>query len=253
MAQDAAPTRDGARHPSPPLVVLAVVHAAVFVASLVLTALLTGGEHFPSPFAPGSASLDFFSRHPLAVRWSAFLQLGAAVPLGLFTATVASRLHFLGVRAAGVTIALFGGIAASVFLALSAAMEWTLSWPDVLPSAATVRALHLLAFASGGPAHVAGLGLLLAGVSVTGGLHGLLPRWTMASGLVLAAMAELSWLSLVLPPASYLLPLARFPGFAWLIVAGALLPDRRKGARVSSPRPDAALAMRAGFAAKQGA
>jgi hypothetical protein len=96
------------------------------------------------------------------------------------------------------------------------------------------------------------LGILLAGVSITGGLYRLLPRWMMVAGLVLAAVAELSWLCLVLPPASYLLPLARFPGFAWLIVAGALLPDRRKMARMSPPRPDAALAMPAGFAAKQG-
>jgi hypothetical protein len=228
------------------------VYTAVFLASLVLTGLLTAGEHFPSPFAPSASSFDFFSRHPLAVRWSAFLQLGAAVPLGLFTATVASRLHFLGVRAAGATIALFGGIAAAVFLALSAVVQWTLSWPDVLAAAGVARALQLMAFAAGGPAHVMALGILLAGVSVTGGLHRLLPRWMMVAGLVLAAVAELSWLCLVLPPASYLLPLARFPGFAWLIVAGALLPDRRKGARVSSPRPDAALAMPAGFAAKQG-
>ena len=111
MASDTATTRDGARHPSPPLVVLAVVYTAVFLASLVLTALLTAGEHFPSPFASSTSSFEFFARHSLAVRWSGFLQLGAAVPLGLFTATVASRLHFLGVRAAGATIALFGGIA----------------------------------------------------------------------------------------------------------------------------------------------
>jgi hypothetical protein len=251
MASDTPATRNGARHPSPPLVVLAVVCTALFIASLVLTGLLTGGEHFPSPFAPSASSFDFFSRRPLAVRWSAFLQLGAAVPLGLFTATVASRLHFLGVRAAGATIALFGGIAAAVFLALSAAMQWALSWPDVVAAAGLARALQLLAFAAGGPAHVMALGILLAGVSVTGGLHRVLPSWMMTAGLVLAAVAELSWLCLVLPAASYLLPLARFPGFAWLIAAGALIPRRRKGARELSPRPGAALAMPAAFAAKE--
>jgi hypothetical protein len=254
MPSDTATTRDGARHPSPPLVVLAVVYTAVFLASLVLTAFLTAGEHFPSPFAPSASSLEFFARYSLAVRWSAFLQVGAAVPLGLFAATVASRLHFLGVRAAGVTIALFGGIAAAVSLALSAVVQWTLSWPDVLASAGLARALQLLAFAVGGPAHVMTLGILLGGVSVTGGLHRLLPRWMMTAGLVLAAIAELSWLSLVLPSASYLLPLARFPAFAWLIVAGALLPDRRKGARELSARPGATLAVpQPGLAAKEGA
>jgi hypothetical protein len=253
VPSDIATTRDSARHPSPPLVVLAVVYTAIFLASLVLTGLLTAGEHFPSSFAPSTSAFDFFSRHPLAVRWSSFLQLGAAVPLGLFTATIASRLHFLGVRAAGVTIALFGGIAAAVFLALSAAVQWALSWPDVLAAPGVARALHLLAFAAGGPAHVMAMGILLAGVSVTGGLQHLLPRWMMATGLVVAAIAELSWLCLALPSASYLLPLARFPGFAWLIVAGALLPDRRKGARVSSPSPDPAIALPASAPAKEGA
>ncbi len=242
MASEIAPRRDGARHPSPPLAVLAVAYTAVFLASLVLTGVMTHGGHLPSPFGPSAASLDFLARSPVAVRWSAFLQLGAAVPLGLFTATVTSRLHFLGVRAAGVAIALFGGIAASVLLAVSASVEWALSWPDVVASPATVRALHLIAFAAGGPAHVETLGILLAGVSVTAGLNRLLPRWMMASGLVLAAMAELSWVCLVLPAASYLLPLVRFPAFVWLIAAGALLPRRRKGTGESSPRPGLAPA-----------
>ncbi len=62
-----------------------------------------------------------------------------------------------------------------------------------------------------------------------------LPGWMMASGLVLAAVAELSWASLVLPAASPLAPLARFPTLAWLVAAGALLPRRRKGSRATSP------------------
>ncbi len=239
MPFDPTPRRDGARHPSPPLVVLAAAHAALLLASLALTAVLTGA-HFPSPFDPGAA-LALFSRHPGAVRWSAFLQLGSAIPLGLFAATASSRLHFLGVRAAGATIALFGGVGAALLLALSAALQWALAAPEVLASPAAVRAVHLLAFATGGPICVELLGLLVAGVAVTGGLHRLIPRWMMVSGLVLAAIAELSWFVLVLPAASVLLPLARFPGLAWLVAAGALLPARREGAREASAPPEPGL------------
>jgi hypothetical protein len=39
----------------------------------------------------------------------AFLEFGAAIPLGIFTATMVSRLQFLGVRAAGAQIGFFGG------------------------------------------------------------------------------------------------------------------------------------------------
>jgi hypothetical protein len=105
------------------------------------------------------------------------------VPLGLYTATATSRLHFLGVRAAGASIALFGGLAATTFLALSALAQWALAFPDVLVSAPAVRALHLLAFATGGPAHVMPLGLLVAGLAVTAGLHHLVPRSLMTTGL----------------------------------------------------------------------
>jgi hypothetical protein len=234
--ESAAP--DGTLHPSPPLHLLAGAHAVLFLGSLVVTAALTGGGHLPSPFAPSADSFIFFSRHPEAVRWSAFLQLGAAVPLGLFAAVVASRLTFLGIRAAGVFIALFGGLGASAALALSALAQWALSSPEVLLSPAAVRSLQLLTFSSGGPAHVMSLGLLLAGVAVTTGVTGLLPRWSMASGLALAVLAELSWLSLVIPAAAYLLPIARFPALVWLVVAGALLPTRRRGPSRVPERPE---------------
>src|SRR5215470_17135288 len=97
-------------HPSPPLVALASVHAALFLSSLVAAAVFSNGGHIPSPFAPPGEALSFFSNHPAAVRWSAFLQLGATVPLALFAGVVASRLAFLGLRAAGVHIALTGGL-----------------------------------------------------------------------------------------------------------------------------------------------
>ena len=41
------------------------------------------------------------------------------------------------------------------------------------------------------------LGLFIAGVSVTGGLHKLIPRWLMWLGIVVAAAGELSSLTLL--------------------------------------------------------
>jgi hypothetical protein len=213
--------------------VLAVAHIALFVGALVAMAVLTGGHHFPSPFAAPGDALNFLAANAEPVRWSAFLQVGAAVPLGLFAATVSSRLHFLGVRAAGATIALFGGVGASAFLLLSGAAQWALSGVDVLGAPGTARALQLLAFATGGPLFAMLLGLLVAGTAVTTGLHGLAPRWLMITGLAIAIAAELSWLSLITPAATWLVPLARFPALAWLVAAGALLPVERR----SAPKP----------------
>jgi hypothetical protein len=55
------------------------------------------------------------------------LQFGAAVPLGVFTATIVSRLRFLGVKAAGAYIALFGGFGAAFATASNATVLWTIS------------------------------------------------------------------------------------------------------------------------------
>ena len=66
--------------------------------------------------------------------------------------------------------------------------------------------------------------LLMAGVSVTAGLLKLLPKGLLAFGLLLALTGELSWLSIVIPQADFLIPLTRWLGFVWLIVAGFKLP-----------------------------
>src|SRR5437763_1854606 len=96
--------RAEALHRGPPLIVVAAVHAALVIVGLVISAAMGGA--FPSPFAPRGPSDAWFAAQAPAVRALAFFQLGAAIPLAVFTATVASRLLFLGMRVAGVHIAL---------------------------------------------------------------------------------------------------------------------------------------------------
>src|SRR5262245_47169037 len=148
------------RHAGPPLKLPAVVFFALFAASLIAGAILTGGTPPPIPFGATDESLRYFVDHATAVRVVSFFQFGAAVPLAIFTATVVSRLHFLRVHAAGVTIALAGGLAASILLAISGLLEWVLSSPGVALVTANARVLQLLVFATGGPGHVVSLGLL---------------------------------------------------------------------------------------------
>jgi hypothetical protein len=220
--------RPEVRHRGPSLLAVGIVAASLFVASLVTTAAMTGGGHFPSPFEV--APTTFFADHGLAVRLGAFLQLGAAVPLAIFAATATSRLRFLGIEVAGQSIGLVGGVLASGMGALSALLQWALAQPGLATAdGGALRAFHLLAFATGGPGYVVPFGLLVAGVSVSCGLAGKLPRWVMWLGLGIAALAELSSLTIVTPAAAYLLPAARFPGLAWLVVVGATLPTTRTG------------------------
>jgi hypothetical protein len=213
----------------PPLGVLAVVFTALFLAGIVLGVVFADGVAFPSPFGSATDILAYFRDHQLAVRISALLQFAAAIPLAIYAATANARLHQLGIRAPGATIALAGGLLAAAFMACSALVSWVLSRPEVADEPVLVRALQNLAFITGGPGHVVPLGILIAGISVPGLLARLLPRWLTIAGLVIAALAELTTFTLLVADASYLLPVARFTGLAWLVIAGFLLPlDRER-------------------------
>jgi hypothetical protein len=71
---------------------------------------------------------------------------------------------------------------------------------------------------------------MVAGIAVPSLILGFMPRWLAWAGLVIAALSELSFLSLVLEPLQFLLTVGRFGGLVWLIAAGFLLPRRRAAA-----------------------
>jgi hypothetical protein len=212
-------------HKGPPLGVLAIVFTALFNAGLYFViSFSANAPHFPGPWESAETIAAYFQDHPRDVLMCALLQFGSAVPLGLFTATIVSRLQFLGAKVAGVYIALFGGFLTTFNLALSALVLWVMAYPGIAQDAPVLRALYYLTFAVGGVGYSVPLGLLMAGVSVPSGFMKLLPKWLVALGLLLGVCGELSWLSLVFPKLLYLIPLTRFPGFIWLIAAGFLLP-----------------------------
>jgi hypothetical protein len=144
--------------------------------------------------------------------------------LGIFTASVVSRLRFLGVRAAGSYIALFGGLATSFGMIATSSVLWTMSHSGIAQDATLLQALYWLATAFGGPGFSVPFGILMAGVSVTAGFFKLMPKWIVVLGLVLAVIGELSWFNLISLKVLFLVPLTRFPGFIWMIAAGFALP-----------------------------
>ena len=106
-------------------------------------------------------------------------------------------------------------------------MKWSGGRLPTNADPALARALADLSYLSGGPAYAVAFALLIAGISVTGLLAGLLSRAVTWSGLVLAAAGMLSTLTLLASSFGYLLPLVRFGGLIWLISAAALLPRTR--------------------------
>ena len=212
------------RFAGPSLLPLAIVHILLFIASMISAVLLRHGAPFITPFGDAEAGRAFFASNPLAVKVSAFFFFGSAVPLAIYTATVVSWLRYLGVRAAGTNIALFGGFAAAGAIAISGLYTWVLSVPEVSASLVAARALYFLSFLFGGAGFAVAFGLLAAGVSVTSHFARLLPRWLVVLGMIVAVAGELSSLSLIAYPANLAIPVTRFVGFAWTILVGGHLP-----------------------------
>ena len=216
------------RFRGPSLILLATVHIVVFMANLVAAAVLRHGAPYINPFAAGDAIRAFFAQNPAADRIGNFLLFGSAVPFGLFAVTAVSRMRFLGVRAAGTNITLFGGLTAASALIFSGLFGWVLSLPDVAASASTVKAIYFLSFLTGGAAYAVGFGLLAAGISVTSYFSRHLPRWLVGLGMVVAVAGELSSLSLVIYPANYLIPITRYVGFVWMLLAAVKLTKTQR-------------------------
>ena len=222
-----APVR-AARHQGPPLAPIAAAYTFLFLAGLYPVTIFGGAPYFPGPWESIDTIAAFFQARPTAVRVCAFLQFGAAIPLGIFTASVVSRLQFLGVRAAGVYIALFGGLTTAVTMLASASALWTMAQPGIAEDRTLLHAFYWLVQAFGGAGFSVPFGLLVAGVTVTAAFSKLLPKWLIALGIALAVCGELSWMYLMWPSALPLVPLTRFPGFVWMIAAGLALPDTRR-------------------------
>jgi hypothetical protein len=213
------------QHKGPHPGLLALVFTIIFNAGLYFVVSFSGNRpHFPNPGDSADTVSSYFRGQPHDVLLCASLQFGSAIPMGIFTAAVVSRLRFLGVRAAGAHIALFGGFMLALDLGISSLALWVMSFPGIAQDASVTRALYYFVYAVGGVGYSVPLGLFIAGISISAGMMKLLPKWLVVFGILLAISGEASWLSLLSLKLLFLIPLTRFPGFIWVIATGFLLP-----------------------------
>ncbi|HTR30895.1 MAG TPA: hypothetical protein VMH27_16610 [Puia sp.] len=238
------------RFRGPHVGILAVIFATLFILGLSYVITFTpGAPHYPNPYDPAAAVVAYFREHPHDAMMCSFFQFLSAIPLGIFTVTIWTRLRWLGVKAAGPTIGLFGGLLTVAGVVVSSLIGWTLAFPGMAGDEGTVRGLYYLSFAIGGVGYSVPFGLLVAGIAVSAGFARLLPRWMVVFGVILAIIGEASSLSLLSPGLTLLIPLTRFPGFIWLILAGMKLamrkphesPARRSSAAQSGASPHLSL------------
>jgi hypothetical protein len=138
------------RHAGPPLGLVATVFVILFLAGLYPVTIFGGKPYFPGPWESADTIVTFFQSRSMAVLIAAALHFGAVIPLGIFTASIVSRLQFLGVRAAGIWIALFGGFATAFTMLGSSSILWTLAQPGIAQDHTLVQALYWLDQALGG-------------------------------------------------------------------------------------------------------
>jgi hypothetical protein len=210
------------RHAGPNLLLLTVIYVGLMIAG---GSKLVAAFHFPHD-SPQKA-VAYLAQNGWAIQWGSFCELASAIPLGIFMATTVSRLRFLGVRAAGESIAFLGGIGVTTMLILSALASWSLTRPGVAEAAGAVSALQAISFAGAGPGFAVLLGLFIAGVSIPAGLHKLIPRWLMGLGIAVALACELSSLTLLNFTAGYLIPVGRFVSIVWMVGVSLTLPASR--------------------------
>jgi hypothetical protein len=154
------PTSNATRHhASPPLGLVAIIFTVLFLAGLYPVTAFGGLPYFPGPWETPDVIANFFRAKPGAVLACAFFHFGAAIVLGIFTASIVSRLQFLGVRAAGAFIALFGGVATALNMLAEASILSVMTRPGIVENSGLVVALYHLQIAFGGVGFSVPLGL----------------------------------------------------------------------------------------------
>jgi hypothetical protein len=217
---------DSPRHDRPSLGLLAALCIAVLFGGLAIGVAL--GGLMPLPYGPVGPIQHYVQTQPLAVHIIAVAAFGSSVLLAVYAATASARLRRLGVNGAGPAVALTGGTLAAGSLGLTGLFGWTLSEPEISGDTVLVRALYLLAFLTGGIAHVVALGVLIAGIATSGVAATLLPRPMGWAGIAIASLCELAVLVLVWQSLGPVLPVARVAALTWLLVVAVRLPRRRE-------------------------
>lgn len=161
---------------------------------------IAGGVLGATGTRPDSSAAEvtaYYATHQGLVQLLALVVFGAGLSLAAWTA--AARPPSLGYA---------GGLLASGSLLLSGLATWTAAQNTDL-----ARPLTSLAFAAGAFGFTVPLALLIAAAAPT------TPKWLEITGYVVAALAGLSAFSMLADVLYPLIPVGRFGGLIWLVLA----------------------------------
>lgn len=196
----------------------AALHFAFFLASILIIPIMARGARIPNPFGPDSEARAFVHAAAAAVRVSDFLQLASALCLAIYCGLMADRIR-AAQRTTAAFLTLAGGLGAAMMLSITALCSWAIASPGATDWGSSFHTLQFMPFLFGGPGWAGFIAIFLCGASA--GMAGLAPRWLNVSGYALGGVAALATAVLLTILASPCLPLARFLGFIWMIIAAA--------------------------------
>jgi hypothetical protein len=209
-----------------PAVVFGIMHAVLFIASLIVIPALAPSARIPNPFGPDEPSRHFFLENAAVIRLSDWLQLASAMCLALL-GCVWSKPQQLSASTHTTRSLIFGGsLGSAALLTLAAVTSWSLASPGGADPGAAFHALQFLPFLLGGPGWAAFFAVFMLGVSRAS--VGRIPSWLVWTGYGLSITSALATMVLITLAAAPFLPLTRFIGFLWLITAATLLSSASK-------------------------
>lgn len=223
-ATAADPTAPPAKPGRDKAFLLGMATIPLFMMGIGLSTLLAGST-YPSPFGDRDGILAWMAANQAATVVMAVTQILSALALLVFASNLAAVVRTKASDAMARLVSASGTLAAG-FLVLSAMFTWVAARPEVLESPATVRLVHDLSFLAGGPANVIAFGVMAGTASLA--LVRTLSRGVAVLGMVAGAVSVLSVASLASETAAYLLPIGRFPAFAWLALTALALSRRAK-------------------------
>lgn len=186
---------------------------------------------YPRPTDGMDKVQKWFEANGDAAALNAGLQIIGGIALLVFAGVVAKLLLTVNrTSSAGSVAGLAGGLSAAMLL-IGAAGQSGLG-TDAATDGAAAQALYQLTFWTGGPLHVAALGVMVAAAAT--GLSVVLPKWLKISGQVVGGLAILATLSGVSEIFVAFTLFGRYLCFIWLLIVTITMAVKRS-APASAP------------------
>lgn len=186
---------------------------------------------YPRPTDAASAVQKWFSANGSAAAANSALQIVGGIALAVFAAVLVTLIRSTGKQGPAAYLAGLGGTLSAAMLLVSAGAQSGLG-SDATAEPAVAQALYQVTFWTGGPLHVAALGLMVVGAAA--GLAGVLPKWLKIAGFVAGGLALLAALSGFGQAFVAFTLFGRYLSFVWILIVSIMVAVKRAPARAGN-------------------